>query len=79
MKVEVAVFDTETNKNLIREGEGFTIIEAIVRAVEYYFETEEEIQSLIRTYGPDDTAGLQEHYENRGIYISDPNVKVIKD
>ena len=66
----IAVFNQEDNSNNIRIGEGFTVVESVVRAVGTHQE-DEAIQNLIQTYGPDDIAGLYEYYEYRGLYLSD--------
>ncbi|MEQ2529076.1 hypothetical protein WMO40_20590 [Bacillaceae bacterium CLA-AA-H227] len=71
--VLVAVFNTEFNENQILIGEGITLIEAIVRAIEYEL-TDAELQNIIRIYGPDDITGLYDWYLSRGIYISEPMV-----
>lgn len=70
-KIRVAVFNSETNCNEIREGQGLTAVEAIVRAVENYY-ADDEIRMLIDVYGPYDLGGLKEYYEEKGIYISEP-------
>ncbi|MEK5217753.1 hypothetical protein [Psychrobacillus sp. FSL H8-0487] len=71
--IMVAAFRSETNENRIYIGNGFTIIEAIVRSIEYDL-SDEEIQNIIYIYGPDDFEGLQDWYISRGIYISDPEI-----
>lgn len=71
--IMVAAFRSETNQNRIYIGEGFSIIEAIVRAIEYEL-SDEEIKNIVFIYGPDDFEGLQDWYITRGIYISDPEL-----
>lgn len=71
--VLVAVFRSENNLNEILIGEGLTLIEAIVRAIEYSL-TDEELQNIIHIYGPDDFLGLYDWYISRGIFLSEPMV-----
>ena len=71
--IMIAAFRTETNENRIYIAEGFTIIEAIVRSVEYEL-SDEEIQNIIYIYGPDDLEGLYDWYLSRGIYLSEPEI-----
>lgn len=71
--VLVAVFDSETNENQILIGEGITLVEAIVRAIEYEL-TDEELRNIIHLYGPDDLTGLTDWYISREIYISEPMI-----
>lgn len=70
VSIMVAAFESETNKNHICLGEGFTKTEAIIRAVNLNF-TDEELKNIISVYGTDE-GGLMEWYEERGIYLSEP-------
>ncbi|WP_019156893.1 hypothetical protein [Robertmurraya massiliosenegalensis] len=71
--VLVAVFDTELNENQILIGEGLTLVEAIVRGIEFEL-SDEELRNIIHVYGPDDIEGLYEWYLSRGIYLSEPMI-----
>lgn len=72
----IAVFRTEINESQLLIGEGFTLTEAILRAIEINFE-DHEILAAVQTYGPDDFEGLYEWYLSRGIFISEP--LILKD
>lgn len=84
--IMVACFRSETCASELLMGEGFTIVEAVVRAVEYSM-TEEEINACVQRYGPDDLEGLYDSYLDRGIYLSevlvlpkvDPRRKTMKN
>jgi hypothetical protein len=69
--VLIAAFYTETNENKMLIGEGFTLIEAVVRALEFEL-SDQEFRNIIQFYGPDDFTGLCDWYISRGIYISEP-------
>lgn len=71
--VLVAAFNVENNENQILIGEGLTLVEAIVRAVEYEF-TDEELRNIIQVYGPDDVTGLYDWYLSREIFLSEPMI-----
>jgi hypothetical protein len=71
--IMIACFRSESCESQLLIGEGFTIIEAIVRSVEYSM-TEDQIFKVVQTYGPQDYEGLFEWYISRGIYISEPLV-----
>lgn len=73
--VVLAVFNSTVNSNTISKGEGFTEVEAAIRAVGHPFE-ENDIQPLIQEYGPDNIGGLMEFYEDHGYYISEPFSKI---
>lgn len=66
----VASFNSNENTNDIYFGEGFTITECIVRAVDLNF-SEDEIRNIVEVYG-DDVAGLLEWYLEKGYYLSQP-------
>lgn len=67
----IAVFRSELAESQLLIGEGFTLTEAIIRAIEINFE-DQDILAAVQTYGPDDFEGLSEWYLSRGIYISEP-------
>jgi hypothetical protein len=71
--IMIACFRSESCESQLLIGEGFTIIEAIVRAVEYSM-TEDQIFKVVQDYGPHDYDGLFEWYISRGIYLSEPLV-----
>lgn len=71
--IMLAVYRNETNESQLLIGDGFTLAEAIVRAIEYDFD-DSKILEAVQTYGPDDYEGLYEWYHSRGIVISEPFV-----
>lgn len=71
--IMIAAFRSEFNQNKIHIGRGLTLIEAIVRSVEYEL-SDEEMKNIIYMYGPDDLDGLNDWYESRGIYLSEAEI-----
>lgn len=71
IKLLIAVYRGDTHESQIAIGEGFTLVEATIRAIEYKLD-DEDIRNAIVTYGPDDYEGLYEWYLSRGIVISEP-------
>lgn len=70
-KLMISAFKTEENTNHLVIGEGFSLVEAVVRAVE--IKPEDEVMSqVIQFYAPDDFEGLYNWYLERGIYLSEP-------
>lgn len=70
----IAVFRAEFAESQLLIGEGFTVIEAIVRAIELNL-SDDLLNFAIDEYGPDDFEGLREWYLNREIYISNPFIQ----
>jgi hypothetical protein len=68
----IAAFNQETNTNNIHIGEGYTVTEAIARAVNLDF-SEEEIRNIVNVYS-EGQEGLIEWYLERGIFLSEPLV-----
>ncbi|MFS0783411.1 hypothetical protein [Bacillus sp. 1P06AnD] len=57
----MGIFRTESNSAELVIGEGFTLVEAVLRAIEIN-EDDNEIHEMVQIYGPDDFAGLYEWY-----------------
>jgi len=72
VSIMIAAFQSETNTNHICIGEGFTVTEAIVRAVNLEF-SDTELKNAVNVYGTD-VEGLIGWYLERGIYLSEPLV-----
>lgn len=68
--IMIAAFRSETCESQLLIGEGFTFVEAIVRAVEYEL-NDQQVFKIVQQYGPDDIEGLYEWYLSRGIYLSE--------
>lgn len=71
--VLVAAYRNETGQNEILIGEGYSLVEAVVRAIEHSL-SEEEFLNILHIYGTDDFAGLSEWYLSRDIHISQPMI-----
>jgi hypothetical protein len=71
--IMIAIFRTEINESQLLIGEGFTLIEAVVRAIEFNFD-DQVVMNAVQNYGPNDFEGLYEWYLSRGIYLSEPLV-----
>lgn len=70
-RLMISCFRSEEQTNHLVIGEGFSLVEAIVRGVEIRL-NDEILTEAIRDYGPEDFAGLYEWYNSRGIVLSEP-------
>lgn len=71
-EIVIAVYDVQQQKNIILTGEGFTLIEAVLRAANLHY-TDDELQNILFVYA-DDLTGLKAWYKEQGYVLSEPHV-----